>query len=199
MNNFLNTVHFTKAHKHLSQILTFFCCSFCVLLGSVNNFRTYSASWETNSLSVTQQISCVVFDTKVPYRVHKSPACGLKRGIENCDIRACIKASQSKSTYRYPSDRVLLVLPDEALLSIHEFFFRTVTPPVVYLPVLIVQPSWNCIVCPLVYIRKTHKNILWEVAAVVEATSNQFWRSWNRASWYISIVKTNQMQNFRIY
>jgi hypothetical protein len=171
----------------------FFCCSFCVLLGSVNYFRTYSASWETNSLSVTQQIPCVVCDTKVPYRVHKSLACGLKFGIENCEIR---KASQSKSTYRYPSDRVFLVLPDEALLTFDELFCRTFTPPVLNLPVLIVQPSCNCDACPLDHVRKTYKNVLWEIAVFVEATPNKYWRSQDSASWYISIVKQTRCTNF---
>jgi len=72
-----------------------------------------------------------------------SLACVLKCGIEICDIRACLRASQSKCTYGYTSDRVLLVLPDETFLTIDELFFRTVTPPVVYLPILIVQPSCN--------------------------------------------------------
>jgi hypothetical protein len=143
-------MHFTKAHRDLSRILTFFCCSFCVLMGSVNNFRTYSASWETNSLSFTQKIPCVFYDTKVPYRAHKSPTCGLKYGIEDCEIRACLKDSQSKFTYRHPSDRVLLVLLDEAFLTSDELFLRTLSPPIVSLPFLIVQPSYNWGVCPFV-------------------------------------------------
>jgi len=150
ISNFLNTMHFTKAHRDLSRFLTLFCCSFCLLTSSVNNFRTYRASWETNSRSVTQQIPCVVCDTKVHYRVHKSPACVSKCGIENCDIRVCLRTSQSKCTYSFTPDRVLFVLPNEAFLTSGELYCRTVTPPVVHLPVLIVQPSCNCGVCPCV-------------------------------------------------
>jgi hypothetical protein len=164
-------VHFTKEHRDLSRILAFFCCSFCVLVGSVNNFRTQSGSWDTNSPSGTQQIPCVVCDTKVHYHVHKSPACGLKRETEVREIRACLKASKSKCTYRYPSDRVILVLPDEAFLTNEELFARIVSPPVASLPVLIVQPSCNSGVCPFVRpCKEDIKNVLREV----ETTLNRY-------------------------
>jgi hypothetical protein len=147
ISNFLNTVHFVKTHSDLSRILMFCCCSFCVLVDLVDNFRTSSASWETNSRSGTQKTLCIVCDTRVHYHVHKSPACGLQCGIKDCEIRACLQSCLSKRTYRYPSDRVLVVLPDEAFLTTDELFLRAVTPPVAYLPVLIVHPSCNCGVC----------------------------------------------------
>jgi len=62
---------------------------------------------------------------------------------------------------------------------------------------VVCKVEWNCFIPPC--IPDSHPHRITSTKCRINTAVSQIWRSWDRASWYISVVKPTRFKIFRVY